>query len=333
MKAMIRPPYLQEGDTIGIFSPSAPATAWIPERTKLAVQYIEKCGFRVKHGSLSGRQAHYRSGRIRERAEELNELIHDPEVKCIMAASGGFVSNSLLPYIDYRAIEKDPKIFVGYSDVTAILLSIYAKTGLCTYYGPMLISTLGEEAPFSADSFEQFLRIAGGKINVPYAYEKPSFWTDDSVGMEEKGVHCQRHENEWTTVRKGRATGRLIGGNLNTLLGFFGTPYMPEIRKNDILMLEENRQTPESIERSMSLLKNAGVFEKIGGLIIGKCADYKPSGTGLRPWEVMMEMLEEYDFPILAEFDSCHTRPMLTMPIGAEISLDADAQTVMLTGI
>lgn len=323
-------PRLKKGDVIGIFSPSCPATAWIPNRTRLAFQFIEEKGYRLKPGTLTGKTQAYRSGSIRERADELNELIRDPEVSCIMAAAGGFVSNSLLPHIDYDALKKHPKIIVGFSDVTAVLLGVYAKTGLTTFYGPNLISTFGEIPPFSEESFHYFEDTVSGSLSFPCALPAPEFWTDDSVGLEERGFECTKHVNKLITVRGGHVSGRLLGGNLNTMLGFFGTPYMPEIREGDILMLEDVRELPESIERSFSLLENAGVFERIGGLILGKHADYRDGKTGLQPWEVPLEIIGKYSFPILAEFDCCHTRPMLTMPMGANIRLDANAQTVSI---
>lgn len=328
--SVIRAPRLRKGDTIGVFSPSCPSTAWIPERTRLAFRFMEDKGYRLKPGSLTGKIQTYRSGSIQERADELNRLIRDPDVHCIMASAGGFVSNSLLPYIDYTALKVHPKIIIGFSDVTAILLSIYAKIGLTTFYGPNLISTFGEIAPFSEESFRYFEQVVDGSLNFPYVFPTPDFWTDDSVGLEETGFECTKHANKLITVRGGSVTGRILGGNLNTLPGFFGTQYMPEIREGDILMLEDARELPESIERSFSLLENAGIFERIGGLILGKHADYNDGKTGLKSWEVPLEIVGKYRFPILAEFDCCHTRPMLTMPIGATIHLNADAQTVSI---
>jgi len=324
----ILPPRLKKGDTVGVFSPSCPSTAWIPERTRLAFQFIEDQGYRLKPGALTGHRSAYRSGTILERVNELNALIRDPDVHCIMAASGGFVSNSLLPYIDYDALKIHPKIIVGFSDVTAVLLSVYAKTGLITFYGPNLISTFGEVPPFSLESLKHFEDMVCGTSAFPHPLPTPEYWTDDSVGLEEIGFECTAHENKLITVHGGAVSGRLLGGNLNTMLGFFGTQYMPEIHEGDILLLEDVREQPESIERSFSLLENAGIFEKIGGLILGKHADYRSGETGLKSWEVPLEIVSKYSFPILAEFDCSHTRPMLTMPVGADIHLDATSQTV-----
>ena len=330
MQKPILPPRLSPSDAIGIFSPSCPATAWIPERTQLAAEFLKKRGAKIVPGTLWGKEAHYRSGSIQERAEELNSLIRDPDIRCIMAASGGYVSNSILPYIDYEALRRDPKIIVGYSDVTTVLLAIYAKTGLVTFYGPNFISVFGEALPYSEQSHQYFQEIVSGKSKFPYSYEMPRFWTEDSVGLEEPEYECEARENQWISVRKGQIRGRLIGGNLNALDGIWGSPYMPEICDGDILYLEEKRKTPEQIEHAISHLELCGVFSKIGGLVFGKCQDYSPKGTGLTFWEATMETLDKYNFPILAEFDCGHTKPMHTLPIGCRVELDSEKKQLIL---
>jgi len=326
----LRAPRLDTGDAIGIFSPSCAATAWIPERTKLAFEFLETRGHRVIYGDLTGKDAGYRSGTILERAEELNALIRNPDVRCIMAASGGYVSNSILPYLDYDALRQDPKLIVGYSDVTAILLAIYAKTGLITFYGPNLIPVFGEAKPYSEESYQYFRQIVCDCNQLPHAYMMPKCWTEDSVGAEETDVECTSAQNHWICVRSGQAQGRLIGGNLDTLYGIWGSEYMPEIMNGDILYLEENRGNPQSIERAFSHLELCGVFQRIGGLVLGKSADYRSGNTGKQFWEVPMEILDQYHFPILAEFDCAHTKPMHTLPIGCAVSLDAGRKQLSL---
>lgn len=130
---------LKKGDGIAVFSPSSPATVTAEGRYRRGKQYLEQKGFSIIEGALTGKRDCYRSGSIKERAAELNELILNPKVKCIMAAIGGMNSNSILPYIDYEALKANPKIIIGYSDVTALLLGIYAKTGMVTYYGPAMV--------------------------------------------------------------------------------------------------------------------------------------------------------------------------------------------------
>ncbi|MCP5098223.1 MAG: hypothetical protein GY943_21960 [Chloroflexi bacterium] len=156
---MIKPQRLKPGDTIAFYSPSSPATAFAPKRFKRAKAYLESKGFQLLAGNLTGKSAGYRSGTIKERVKELNDLIRNPEVRCIMSTIGGMNSNSLLPYIDYDALAADPKILIGYSDVTAILLGVYAKTGLITFYGPALVASFGEFEPLVGITYQSFEEI------------------------------------------------------------------------------------------------------------------------------------------------------------------------------
>ena len=172
------PAKLRPGDTIAVFSPSSPATATAAARYRRGKEYLEAKGFRFLEGSLTGRRDFYRSGTIRERAEEFNALVRDPNVRCIMAAIGGNNSNSLLPYLEYEGLCKDPKIIVGYSDVTALLLGIYAQTGLTTYYGPAVVASFGEFPPFVDETYTYFTDIVTERLTLPHTLPTPPQWTD-----------------------------------------------------------------------------------------------------------------------------------------------------------
>ena len=137
-------------------------------------------------------------------------------------------------------------------------------------------------------------------------------------------------ENDWVCVLPGVCKGRLIGGNLNTMEGFFGTEYMPEIRKGDILFIEDSLKDACTIERTFSMLKLAGVLDKISGIILGKHEKFDDNGTGRKPYEILLEVLNNCQIPFLAEFDCCHTHPMFTMPIGCQVELNATDKTVKL---
>ena len=162
---------LKFGDSIGIFSPSSPITYSCPRRFERAKKYLQEKGFNIIEGNLTRKHDFYRSGSIKERAEELNELIINPEVKCIMSTIGGMNSNSILPYLDYEAFKKNPKIIIGYSDVTAILLAIYAQTGISTYYGPALVASFGEIPPFVNYTFKYFKEVTMDNINIPFVFQ------------------------------------------------------------------------------------------------------------------------------------------------------------------
>lgn len=322
---------LKKGDCIGIFSPSSATTATAPNRFKRGKSYLESRGFRVKDGILTGKSDFYRSGSIQERANELNVLINDPEVKCIMSTSGGMNSNSLLPYIDYESLKKNPKIIIGYSDVTAILLAIYCQTGITTYYGPALVASFGELPPFVDQTYKYFEDILVHGIKTPYILPTPKYWTDEFINWEDQDRSKKSNKNRLITVQGGKAAGRLIGGNLNTIQGLWGSQYMPEIRKGDILFIEDSLKEPATIERSFSLMKLNGVFDKVSGIILGKHELFDDMGTGRKPYDVLLEVLSGQDIPFLAEFDCCHMHPMLTLPIGCFVELDSTNQKVIIT--
>ena len=237
-------------------------------------------------GSLYGKQDYYRSGSIKERADEFNQLLYREDVQVLMAAIGGNNTNAILPYIDYEYLKQHPKIIIGYSDTTALLLGIYAKTGLVTFYGPALASSFGELPPFVDMTFDYFRAMILEGVTVPYEYPMPSVWTDEFInwGTQDRGkTACP---NDWVSAILGVCRGRLIGGNLNTMEGFFGTAYMPEIREGDILFIEDSLRDACTIERTFSLLKLAGVLDKIGGILLGKHEKFDDNGTGRKPWDI-----------------------------------------------
>ncbi len=321
---------LKKGDTIGIFSPSAPITAASPNRHRRSINFLEEQGYKVLEGNLTGKSDYYRSGTIRERAEELNALIRNPEVRCVMSTIGGMNSNSLLPYIDYEAFQIDPKIIIGYSDVTAILLGIYAKTGITTFYGPASVASFGELPPFVEMTYAYFHWLLELEHAYPITCATPEFWTDEMINWETQNRSKEKYVNNVKCIYEGCVTGRLIGGNLNTLAGFWGSEYMPQIKKGDILLIEDSLKDIATIERSFSLLKVNGVFDKVAGIILGKHELFKDGGSGRQPYEVLLEVLNGQELPMIADFDCCHTHPMLTLPLGMRVELDATKTRVKL---
>lgn len=323
------PPPLKHGDTIAFFSPSTPATNFAVERFARAKAYLHNKGYKLKAGSLTGQRDHYRSGSIEARVAELNQLIRDPNVRCIMSTIGGMVSNAMLPYIDYDALRSDPKIIIGYSDVTAILHGVYAQTGIQTYYGPALVASFGEIGYFVEQTYDYFTNIVSEQYK-PHRIKNPDFWTDEYVDWQKQVNEKPKNINKLVTINPGRSQGRLIVGNLNTMSGIFGTPYMPIIEQGDILLVEDSFQDAATTERSYAHLKLAGVFDRIGGLVIGKHEKFNDQGTGLQDYQIAQEVIGKVPFPILAQYDCAHTHPMITLPLGAQVELDATNQSITL---
>jgi len=313
---------------IGVFSPSSPASVSALSRYKRGKAFLGQRNINLIEGSLTGKSDIYRSGTPKERAEELNELLRNPNVHIIMSTIGGTNSNSMLPYIDYEAFQSNPKIVVGYSDATAILLALYAKTGITTFYGPALVPSFGEFEPLVNDTYRFFENYFFKSQSLPYEIPMPSYWSDEPVNWLEKTVEKKLNKNEWVTVQEGVAEGRLIGGNLNAMYGFIGTAYFPNIKDGDILLVEDCAKNTAIVEKNFAMLKLHGVFEKISGIILGKHECYDDLGTGRKPYEVLLEQLDSIDIPILAEVDICHTQPMHPIAIGKRVRLDATAKKV-----
>jgi len=320
---------LKKGDTIGIFSPSSPSTVTAKKRYERAKAFLEEKGFVIVEGKLTGQSDVYRSGTPKERAEELNGLLRNPDIKMIISTIGGTNSNSLLPYIDYETFKNSPKLIVGYSDATAVLLALFAKTGITTYYGPALIPSFGEFEPLVNDTYRYFKQYFMDETTLPYEVPMPAFWSDEPVNWLEKTTDKTLYRNEWITGQFGVAEGRLIGGNVNAMYGFIGSQYFPTIEQGDILLVEDCAKDASIVEKNFAMLKLHGVFVKVAGIILGKHERYDDLGTGKRPLDLLIEQLDGIDIPILADFDTCHTHPMHPLAIGKTVKLDAGTKQVV----
>lgn len=214
--------------------------------------------------------------------------------------------------------------------MTAILLAIYAKTGIPTYYGPALVASFGEFEPFVSETYHYFKEILMADVVLPFEFKQPVLWTEEFLPWEEQERSKRGVPNTWVTVYEGVTRGRLIGGNLNTMMGIWGSEYMPTIEVGDILFIEDSLKDAATIERSFSLLKVNGVFDKVSGIILGKHEGFNDQGTGRQPADILVEVLGDVKIPFLAEVDCCHTHPMMTFVIGCEVELDTINQRITL---
>ncbi|MFD2046145.1 S66 peptidase family protein [Ornithinibacillus salinisoli] len=321
---MLKPKSLKRGDTVGIITPSSPAPVLYKERYQRGLIQLEKLGFNIVEGSCTREIQSYRSSSIRARAEEINELIYNDDVKAILSTDGGLNSNSLLPYIDYEYLKNKPKVVMGYSDVTALILGIYAKTGLTTFYGPAIIPSFGEFPEMVPKGKEYFEDIVKLKKRAPFSLEVPLERLDWNSQDREKEMF---NNESWIPLREGIATGKLIGGNLNTMTGFFGSEYFPKL-KGAILFIEDGYKDMAIQERSLSMLKVAGVFDEIAGLVIGKHDHFNDLGSPFSLDELLIEIIGDTNIPILSNFDIGHTFPSHVFPIGIEVVLDTTQGTI-----
>ncbi|WP_409252753.1 S66 family peptidase [Bacillus sp. SCS-153A] len=321
---MIKPEKLKKGDTIGIITPSTPAPVLFNERYQRGLNQLRKMGFNVIEGKCSKSSQGYRSASIRDRAEELNEFIRDEEVKAIISPIGGTNSNSLLPYIDYETLKKNPKIIMGYSDVSALLLGIHAKAGLVTFYGPAIVPSFGEYPEMLPKGREYFENTVMKPLESPYMLEIPSEWTEEMLDWRTQDRAKKLVPNSgWNSLRKGKVRGKLIGGNLNTMSGIIASEYFPDL-KGAILFIEDSFKDMAIQERSLSMLKLAGVLDEIEGLIVGKHEHFNDCDAPFTFEDLLLEIMGDCQIPILTNVDIGHTFPSHVFPIGIEAELDAD---------
>lgn len=307
------PEALKEGDSIGIVSPAS--AIFETEPYEIARETFEAMGLKVKFGKFTQSRYGHLAGTDEERAEELNDMFRDKEIKAIIALRGGSGSARILDKLDYEAIRKNPKIFIGYSDITALHLAIHKKTGLVTFHGPVAVSTWNS---FSYEHFRKLL-FEGNALT----YQNP----------DSKGQELAQTKNRIRTIRPGTAKGQLLGGNLSVLTGIMGSEYFPEDWKSKILYLEDVGEKIYAVDRMMSQLYLAGVFKQISGFVFGKCTDCDPGGSGygsLTMEEVIDHYIKPLNIPAYSGAMIGHIDDNITIPNGIEAEIDASQGTIRL---
>ena len=218
--------------------------------------------------------------------------------------------------LDYAAIRANPKVLLGYSDITALMSAIHRYAGLVTFHGPIATQ---EYTAYTYTSFQQTLL----EHRTPLELGTPPPF-DQGPGRVER-------ENRIQTIVSGKATGRLIGGNLSLVTALMGTPFEP-LFDGGILVLEDVDEAPYRVDRMLTQLKLAGVFERVNGIVFGKFTDYKVSGPSLSMGGVLVDRCGDLEVPVLRGLMIGHVRDQAVIPIGAQAELDADSQTLTVTG-
>jgi muramoyltetrapeptide carboxypeptidase len=299
---ILKPPRLRRGDVIGLIAPaSAPSDS---RKVELAVRYLENLGYRVQVGEHVGARHGYFGGTDEQRIADLNAMLNDPRVKAIFAVRGGYGTPRLLPFVDYRAVRRQPKIIVGYSDLTALQLALFRKTGLVTFSGPMAAVELWKN---------------------PDAYTEEHFWRL-LTSARKIGVLPNPPGRPIVMRRPGHAEGRLLGGNLSLLVSNLGTPFSPDYR-GALLVLEDVREHFHRLDRMFTQLRNAGVLAQISGLLLGsftKCAPGNSKDPHLVLKQIFAEVLGWVETPVVEHFQYGHIPQKLTVPFGVRARLDAD---------
>ena len=303
---MIFPDKLNKGDTIAIIAPSSPVTKEAADNCK---KLVEDMGYKVKMGKCTYRSIHgYSAGTGEERAEEINQMFADKEVKAIWCIRGGDTSSHTMDKIDFDIISKNPKIFVGYSDITNFNVNFNQKCEMVTFHGPMVKSNmLNDYDDFTKSSFESALNM-GNKLVL----ENPS-------------------GEEFKVMVEGHAEGIIVGGNLALLTSMIGTPYEVDT-KGKILFIEEVGESLSRVDRMMYQLKYAGKLEDAVGIIFGDFTDcVNEVDESYKTEDLLKDVLDNYNKPAMYNIKSGHCSPMSTIPLGTRCIMDTKTKTIKFT--
>ncbi|MCB1557259.1 MAG: LD-carboxypeptidase [Alphaproteobacteria bacterium] len=315
---VINPKKLKPGDTIGIVAPCEPVcTAETRLKFNQGIAKLESWDLKVKYRSDIFDQHYYAAGTRERRIAEFNEIWSDPAVDMVLMAIGGETAIQILDEIDYDMIRQNPKIFGGFSDGTTLVNAIHARTGLVTFMGPELTWGLGFEHPQIIEDNYRDLLFAG----KPVTY-RPN--PDHN--------HIEDHQTPlegWRTLRAGHVKGRLIGGHMGCLSTTMLAGYGPDFR--DKILLLEGTGNADSADRILHALRHHGVFDRIAGLVIGHLANWVPSDFPRNFGETVMEVVQDYDFPVLQINELGHMVHNYVFPIGCMAELDSEKQLFRLT--
>ena len=316
---IIKPKKLNKGDTVGIISPSEPITDDLREQFDKGLLALKRLGLKVKLGEHVFDQYYYNAGTKEHRIKDFNEMWNDSEVKMILMSQGGETANHLLDGIDYEMIRNNPKIFAGISDGTTLLNAIFARTGLVTYHGPDLVW------------------IFGRNITQPFRENFIKTWFNGNVGQIVSNQNWRHQEKPeikyagWKNLRSGKASGIIIGGHSECLGSIIIAGYAPDF-ENKILFLE-GTDNEADLDMQFTALKLNGVFEKINGLILGWFENRNPIKDKTKRREVsdiILELTKGFDFPIIQIGEIGHNVENYIMPIGCDVTIDADKKTILI---
>jgi len=304
--APIIPQKLTKGDTIGVIAPSEPISPEQEQKLKAGCTYLKQMGLNVHLGSYLSPEKNDDVNAPKRKAKDINDMFADPSIKGIICAQGGETANTTLPFIDWSIVKKNPKIFLGLSDITVLLNAIYKKTIQIVFHGNDILWGFGNNlTPYEEKEFTRIL-IHGAIGAYPTNQMRK-------------------------TIRGGQALGRLIGGNLGCMLKLAGTPYWPDL-SGAILFIEEYQITAKACQSAFYHLQQMGVFDQIKGVILGyidsmeKVVSPKPHME-----DILLQVTESYHFPILKMNDFGHNCPNTILPVGGEVYLDADRQILEIT--
>lgn len=307
----VKPPRIRPGDTIGLMIPSS--ANWDPMHIDVVLEALAVLGLRGRLGAHVFDRRGYLAGRDEDRARDLNDMFRDPEVRAIHCIRGGWGAARLLPLVDFDAVARHPKALIGYSDITALLLALHARTGLVTFHGP------NGASEWNRTNVDYLRRVVWEGETVTFANPRDT----------EQTIVPQQHRTR--TITPGKARGRLLGGNLTVFTAILGSPYVPDFT-DAILFLEDVQEAPYRIDRMLVQLKLAGILERVKGFVWGTCTQCTPGeGFGsLTIPDVLDDHVRPLGVPAYYGAMFGHIDRQFTLPVGVEVELDADAGTIRM---
>ena len=322
------PAKLKKGDEVRVIAPSRSMVILGEDCKKIATERLEALGLKVTFGKyVMEADSDYLCTSVEHRVEDLNEAFKDKNVKAILTVIGGFNSNQMLDYIDYEAIKENPKIFCGFSDITALSNSIYAKTGLVTYYGPHY-SSFGMLKGFEY-TLEYFKKMFFEDKEIEIKSSKE--WSDDAWFIDQENREFIKNDGMFV-INEGEAEGEIVGGNLCTLNLLQGTEYMPNI-ENKILFLEDDDMAGKiylmEFDRNLQSLIHMPEFKTVKALVLGR--SQKATDMTKEKWIKLIKNKPELaNIPVIAGVDFGHSTPIITFPIGGDAILKAKDNNIEL---
>lgn len=311
---VIKPNKLNIGDTIGIVASSLPVLPSHQAQFERGKKLICDLGFKIYEGKTIKGKRWWMAGTAKEVAHDINAMFADKNIKAIIAHTGGYSAISVIEHLDYGLITNNPKPFLGMSDMTIYHLAIFAKTGMMGFHADDLSYGFGREIKEGMEGWP--------KLNQELFLK---FLTKTEAPGIIKPI------TEWEEWKKGKTEGHLMGGILERLSTLAGTEYYPDLDKfaGSILFWEEIGRDLSEIYQYLYQLKNMGIFERINGMLIGKIKYLKPLRQTARDEiiepalkEMVLDILKNYDFPIMANMDFGHLTLNIPMPIGIKVSFD-----------
>lgn len=307
-----KPPRLKAGDTVGLISPASPlGDRFDMELTKANILAM---GLKPRVAPHALDSEGYLAGGDRERAEDLNAMFADNTVKAVFAVRGGWGCARMLPHIDWNVVRANPKLLLGYSDITALHMAFAAKAGFGTIHGP------NANSAWPKKTWETFRSIAFD--GAAPAFANPPGTADRLV----------QRTGRTLTLRSGRASGPLLGGNLTVLSALMGSDYLPDF-SGAILFLEDVDEPEYSVDRMLTQLALAGVLKKAAGVVFGQCTNCRAGAdtlSGFTLSEVLEHHLAPLGVPVFSGLDFGHVDEQFSLPIGVRAEIDADKGTLKL---